>query len=51
MSPPIHTNEFKNVVFQRVEFENQDNSTLIGILPHLVNQDSKSNVEDNIHDF
>ena len=48
MSPPIHTliDEFKNVDFKKVELEYQDFSKLIELLPHLVNQDSKSNLKD-----
>ena len=43
MSPPSHTlrDEFKNVVFKKLELEYQDKSTLIKLLPHLVNQDTK----------
>ena len=53
MSPPLHTliDEFKNVAFKKVELDHQDNSTLKKLLPHLVNQDSKSNVKDNFHVF
>ena len=35
----------------KVDLESQDNSTLIELLPHLVNQDSKSDVEDKINEF
>ena len=53
MSPSIQTwiDEFSNVVFAKVDLEYQDNSTLIELLPHLVNQGSKSDVEDNFDDF
>ena len=53
MSPPIQTliDQFENVVFRMVELEYQDNSTLMRLLTHLVNQDTKSNVKDNIHAF
>ena len=53
MSPSIQTwiDEFSNVVFAKVDLEYQDNSTLIELLPHLVNQSSKSDVEDNFDDF
>ena len=52
-SPSIQTwiNEFSIVVFAKVDLEYQDNSTLVELLPHLVNQGSKSDVEDNFHDF
>ena len=52
MSPPIHTfiDEFKDVS-KKVELEYQDNSTKIELLPHLVNQDSKSDVKDKLHDY
>ena len=47
MSPSIRTliDEFKNVVFAKVDLEYQDISTLRKLLPHLVNQNSKSDVE------
>ena len=47
MSPSFQTwmDEFKNVVFTKVELEYQDISTLIEFLPHLVNQDSQSDVK------
>ena len=53
MSPPIHTfiDEFKNVVFAKVDFEHQDIATVIELLPHLVNQDSKFNVKTKYLDF
>ena len=53
MSPSIQTlkNEIKNVVFEKVDLEQQDNSTLKQLLPNLVNQDSKSDVKDKFHDF
>ena len=53
MSSSIQTwiGEFSNAVFATVDLEYQDNSTLIELLPHLVNQGSKSDVEDNFHDF
>ena len=52
MSPPIHTliDEFKKVVFKKVELEQQDNS-LIKPLPHMVNQDTNSNVKRNSQVF
>ena len=52
-SPSIQAwiNEFSIVVFAKVDLEYQDNSTLVELLPHLVNQGSKSDVEDNFHDF
>ena len=48
MSPSVQTliDEFKNVVFAKVELDHQNNSKLIELLPHLVNQDSKSDVKD-----
>ena len=51
MSPSIQTliDEFKNVVFDKVELECQDNSTLVEVLPLLLNQDSKSVVKINFH--
>ena len=53
MSPSTQTwlGEFSNVAFAKVDLEYQDNSTLIELLPHLVNQSSKSDVEDNFDDF
>ena len=53
MSPSIQTliDEFKNAVFAQVDLEYQDNLTLIELLPHLVNQDSKSDVKDKFRDF
>ena len=47
MSPLNYTliEEFKNVVFKKVELEYQDNSTLKKRLTQLVNQDSKSEVK------
>ena len=47
MSPSIQTliDEFKNVVFEKVGMECQDNSTLIELLPLLVNQDSYPDVK------
>ena len=53
MSLSIRTliDEIKNVVFAKVEVEYQDNSTLIKILPHLVKQDSKSNIKDRFYNF
>ena len=49
MSPSIQTgiDEFKNVVFEKdVELKYQDKSKLRELLPHLVNQDYKSDVID-----
>ena len=43
--------EFKNVAFAKVESENSNKSTLKEFLPHLVNQDSKSDVKDRFHKF
>ena len=53
MSPSIQTSidEFSNVVLAKVVLEYQDNSILIELLPHLVNEGSKSDVEDDFHDF
>ena len=53
MSPSIQTwiDEFSNVVLAKVVLEYQDNSILIELLPHLVNEGSKSDVEDDFHDF
>ena len=53
MSPSIRTwiEEFKNAVFAKVEVENQDKPAFIKYLSHLVNQDSKSNVKNKLHDF
>ena len=45
------TDEIKNVLFAKVELEYWNNSTLIQLLPHLHNQDSKSDVKDKFHDF
>ena len=45
------TDDFKDVVFARVDLEYQDNSTLIELVPHFVNQDSKSDIKDKILDF
>ena len=49
MSPSLQTmtDEFKSLVITEVDLEDQDNSTLIEMLPHLVNQDSKSGVNTN----
>ena len=48
MSPSVQTliDDFKNFVITKVDLEYRDNSTLIELLPHLVNQDSKSDVKD-----
>ena len=53
MSPSIQTwiDEISNVVLAKVVLEYQDNSILIELLPHLVNEGSKSDVEDDFHDF
>ena len=53
MSPSIQTwiDEFSNVVLAKFVLEFQDNSILIELLPHLVNEGSKSDVEDDFHDF
>ena len=53
MSPLIQTwiDEFSNVVLAKVVLEYQDNSLLIELLPHLVNEGSKSDIEDGFHDF
>ena len=47
MSPSIQTliDEFKTVIFPKVDFEHKDNLTLKELLPHLVNRDSKSDVK------
>ena len=52
VSPSIQTliDELKNVVFAKVDLEYQDNSTLVELLPQLVNEDPKSDVKDNLHD-
>ena len=36
----------RTVVFAKIEMDYQDNSTLLGFLPHLVNQVTKFSVED-----
>ena len=41
----------QKVAFAKVKVEYQDNSTLIELLPPLVNQDSKSDVKDKFLDF
>ena len=53
MTPSIRTliDESKNVILAKVEVEYQHNSTLKESLPQLVNQDSKSNVKDQLHSF
>ena len=53
LSPSIQTwiDEFSNVVLAKVVLEYQDNSILIELLPHLVKEGSKSDVEDDFHDF
>ena len=53
MSPLIQTliDEFNNVVFEKVQLEYQGNSSLIELLSHLLNQDSKSGVKENFQDF
>ena len=43
--------EFNKVVFAKVGLEYQDDTTLIELLPHLVNQDFKSDVKDKLHEF
>ena len=37
--------EFENVVFEKVEMEYQDYSTVVEFFPLLVNQDSKSDIK------
>ena len=53
MPPPNRTliDELDHVAFAKVEVEYQDESTLKELLPHLVNQDSKSDVKNKFHDF
>ena len=53
MSSSIQTwmDEFSSVVLAKFVLEYQDNSILIELLPHLVNEGSKSDVEDDFHDF
>ena len=53
MSPSNQTliDELKKVVFVKVDLEYQDKSTLIELLPHLVNQKTKSDVKDKFHDL
>ena len=53
MSPSIRTliEEFKNVAFAKFEVEYQDKSTLIELLPHLVNEDSMFDVKNRNHYF
>ena len=53
MSPSIQSliDEFKSVVFAKVDLEHQNKSTLIKLLPYLVNQDSKSDVKANLNGF
>ena len=43
--------EFKSVIFERDEMENQIISKLMALLTFHVNQESKSEVLDNFHDF
>ena len=47
MSPSIQTliDKFKNVIFEKVEIECQDTSTLREYLPLFVNQESKSDAK------
>ena len=53
MSPSVWTliDEFKNVVSAEVEVEYKDNSTLIELLPQMVNPDSKSDVKNKLFEF
>ena len=43
--------EFQHVVFENVELEKQGKSTVIKLLPHLVDQNSRSDVKDKLHVF
>ena len=47
MSPSVLTltDEFKKHVFEKVELEDQGILTLIDLLPHLLNKDSKTDVK------
>ena len=53
MSPSNGTliDELKNVVFAKVDVEYQNISTIKEVLPHLVNQDSTSDVKTNFLNF
>ena len=53
MSRSIHAlrEEVKNFVFKKVVLEYQDNSTLIKLLPHLVDQDTRSILNGIFHLF
>ena len=53
MSPSIRIliDEVKYVVLAKIEVEDQDNSTQIEILPRLVNQDTQSEVKDQVQSF
>ena len=53
MSPSNRTliDDFKNVVIANVEVEYQNNSTLIKNLPHMLNQNPKSDVKDHFFFF
>ena len=53
MSPsiPALVDEFKNIIFGMVDFEYPDKSTLVELLPQLVNLDSQSEVNDNFNEF
>ena len=52
MSSSLQTlmDEFKKFVSEKFEVEYQHNSSLIKLLPQLVNQDSKSDVKDQLLD-
>ena len=50
-SVQIWMENFENVDFAKVYLEYQDNSTLRQLLPHLVNQDSKSDEKELFPDF
>ena len=53
MSPSIRTliNEFKNVVFAKVDLEKSKYFKTKRLLPHLFIRESKSNVADKLLDF
>ena len=43
--------KFKDIYFKKDELEYRDNSILIAALPVFVSQDSKSGVENKVHDI
>ena len=53
MSQSIQTliEEFENIVSRKIDLDFSDISSLIELLPHLIKEDSKSDVLDKFHEF